>query len=195
MRALAIVVIPLLVAALVIGGCGGGGGTKPTLTPSPTPSDFTTFSKYGFSFQYHKSLSITEQGIFENEATERSGMVFVGIEEDLFGVAWQEMEPSMLEVVGLEMIIDGSYMGLGLAGEDVQIERGEQAETTHAGHRVLYEDFAATTEGDGVNGILGAFYCDKSQRLFTMTMLSPAIRAKEDLLEDFMTYLDSFVCH
>ncbi len=39
MRKLAIVLLPLLIFALVVGGCGGGGEeTMPTATPAPTPT-------------------------------------------------------------------------------------------------------------------------------------------------------------
>ena len=43
MRKLAIVLLPLLILALVVGGCGGGGEeTTPTATPAPTPTPTPT---------------------------------------------------------------------------------------------------------------------------------------------------------
>ena len=50
-------------------------------------------------------------------------------------------------------------------------------------------------EGDKLYGIGGAFYCDKSQKVFQLLTMNSTISAKRDVLDGFQNYLDSFVCH
>ena len=197
MRKLAIVLIPLLITALVIGGCGGG---EEQVTPEATPSDFMTFSKYGFSFEYPKAFSVTEMGMLSNEANDASGLVLVsiekGMETELFMVTWIEIVQSTWEIMGdLEAILEDGFAGMEL-DEGVTVERGELVQTSMAGHEMVYRYYSATYVEEGKSyGIAGCFYCDRSQKQFYLVTANTTIRAKEDVLEDFMTYLDSFVCH
>lgn len=170
-----------------------------------TPTQFETYSKYGFSFQYPKTFPVTEMGILENEANDTSGLVIVGVEnEDIeyFQVGWIKMMPDMMEIGpgGLEgnlndMLEDG-FAALesteGIAG----VEKGELVEAHKAGHLMFYQYYTATsTEGDKAYGIATCFYCDNSLKLFSLQTINNAISAKKDVLEDFQNYLDSFVCH
>lgn len=60
---------------------------------------------------------------------------------------------------------------------------------------MLYQYFTATdSEGEQAHGIIAAFYCEDSQKLFVAQTINTAISAKQDILQDFETYLDSFVC-
>lgn len=158
-----------------------------------TPTEFKTFSKYGFSFKYPKAFSVTEIGLFENEANNRSGMVRIEVENEeieCFQVSWIKTVQYSLEE-GLE----GGLRGMKVEGI-ASIERGERVEATKAGHRTLYQYYTATsTEGDKIYGIVGVLYCDKSQKAFGLITINNTISTKQDVLEDFQNYLDSFVCH
>lgn len=197
MRKLAIVLIPLLITALVIGGCGGG---EEQVTPEATPSESRTFSKYGFSFEYPKSFSVTEMGLFSNEANDASGLVQVSIEKgeelEMLQVVWIEIVESTWEIMGdLEYEVESFFEGMEAQG-DIGVDRGELVQTSMAGHQMLYRYYSTTDVEEGKwYGIAACFYCDRSQKEFGIQTLNTTISAKEDLLEGFMTYLDSFVCH
>ena len=168
--------------------------------PTPTPAEFKTFSKYGFSFEYPKKFSVTEMGLFENEATDNSGIVQVGVANDeveLFQTTWLQMIPSTWEIGGdLGTTIEDSFAGAESSEGVASLDRGELIDTTKAGHQLLYQYFTVTsTEGDKIYGIAGAFYCDRSQKVFHLMTMNTTISAKPDVLEDFQNYLDSFVCH
>jgi len=173
--------------------------------PSPTPTQFKTYSKYGFSFEYPKTFSVTEMGILESEANDNSGMVQVWVENEeieSFQVGWVKMMPDIVEIGpgGLEGNLKDSLEGGFAAMESTEgiasVEEGELVEATKAGHLMLYQYYTITvTEGDKAYGIAGGFYCDESLKLFSLSTMNATISAKKDVLEDFQNYLDSFVCH
>lgn len=161
---------------------------------TPTPTEFKTYSKYGFSFEYPKKFPVTEIGLLENEANDNSGIVQVALENEelkLFQVSY--IKTVMWDIEGS---LAGGFQGMEGAQGIASVETGELVETTKAGHRMLYQYYTVTsTEGDKIYGILASFYCDKSQKAFVPMTMNNTISAKQDVLEDFMNYLDSFVCH
>jgi len=86
--------------------------------------------------------------------------------------------------------LDGFYEGIEVEGA-TNIVRGHLVETTKAGHGLIYETFSCTAEGETWKGVYGAWYCDKSQRLYQLAVLY----VEQTPLEEFQRYLDSFVCH
>ena len=169
-------------------------------TEIPATTEFKTYSKYGFSFEYPKKLSITEMGMLESEANENSGIVQAGVENDeveIYQAAWLTMVESTWEVVGdLHGPIEDGFVGMEASEDIASLDRGELAETNKAGHQLLYQYYNATsTEGDKVYGIVATFYCDGSQKFYQLMTINNTISAKQDVFEDFQRYLDSFVCH
>jgi len=125
---------------------------------------------------------------------ENSGIVLGEKENkelELVTVGWQGIP----EPVDIESSLIGSVAG-GLAaleaGEGVEeVVRGEQLEATKSGHQLLYQSFTVRGGGEVMRGVVGAWYCDESNRLFNLITLYSG----EDALALFQTYLDSFVCH
>lgn len=181
------IVIVLSIALMSMVGCAKEAET-------PTPTEFKTFSKYGFSFQYPKEFPVLEGGMLENEANDNSGIVQVGLEgaeTELFQVAWVKT----VEFPQLEAMLAGPFASME-AEEGSVTEKGELVETTKAGHRMLYRYYTFTSaQGDKVYGTLGVLMCDKSQKMFLLRTANNTISTKQDVLEDFQNYLDSFVCH
>jgi len=179
------VIILLMVSLILLLGC----------------AETKTYSKYGFSFEYPRTFSVTETGILENEANDTSGIVQVFTEENeeikIFQVAWgiAEIEPDELE----DALVNGIEEGFIVFETDEGIasyERGERVETTKAGHLLFYQYYAAnSTEGDEVYGVISCFYCDESPKFFSLVTADNTISAMTDALGDFQNYLDSFVCH
>ena len=165
---------------------------------TPTPTEFKTYSKYGFSFEYHKKFTVTESGFMENEANDNSGMVQVAVENkelQFFQAAWFKIIPSGFEATGgLEESLEGGFEAFE-RGSGLQADIGELVETTKSGHQILYQYYSVSNEAFKTYGIQGVFYCDESQRFFQLMTMNSTISAKQDILEDFQRYLDSFVCH
>lgn len=184
-------ILCLVVLVTLALGCGEEAET-PTL--SPTPTQYDTFSKYGFSFEYPKEMSLSEQPSMGTIVDENSGIVLGEKENkelELVTVGWQ----GIAEPVDIESSLIGSVAG-GLAaleaGEGVEeVVRGEQLEATKSGHQLLYQSFTVRGGGEVMRGVVSAWYCDESNRLFNLITLYSG----EDALALFQTYLDSFVCH
>ncbi len=84
----------------------------------------------------------------------------------------------------------------GMKGEGVEsVDSGELVETTKAGHEMVYQYYNMTSVGIKVYGIVAIFHCAESQRCYQIVTANTTSSAKQDVLEDFMNYLNSFVCH
>ena len=134
-------------------------------------------------------------GQLESEANENSGIVQATIERlgefQLHHVAWRKVP-----IWSSELRLESGFASFEATEWVASIERGERVEATHAGHEMLYQYHIFThTDGDKSYGISACFYCDRSQKGFSVITLSNAISAKEDILEDFMDFMSSFVCH
>ncbi len=171
-----------------------------------TESQFKTYSKYGFSFEYPKTFSdVMEMGMLESEANDTSGMVQVWVENEevaLFQVGWMTILPDEIESGpgglegNLKDSLEGGFAVLESSEEIASIEKGELIEATKAGHLVFYRYYTATsTEGDKMYGVVSCFYCDISLRLFSLLTINNTTSTEDDGLGDFQNYLDSFVCH
>ena len=200
MMKISILGILILVSTALVSliGCAQDTGALP-------PTEFGTYSKYGFSFEYPKTFSVTEMGLLQSQANNTSGMVQVGLQNEkfeYFAVGWIKMTPDVIEIGpgglegNLKASLEDSFAGMEGTEGFALVERGELVETTKAGHQMFYQYYTVTTtEGDKVYGIGGVFYCDQSQNLFQLLTMNNTISAKQDILEDFQNYLDSFVCH
>lgn len=184
------IVVLVSTALIAVSGCAKQEATR---------EGYKTYSNYGFSFEYPKSFLLFEQGVLESKANDTSGMVAAGVENEELkgvGVIWFKVQESLVDQVTLEAGMEGGFQGLA-GGEDVvSVERGELVETTKAGHRMLYQYYAlTTTEGDKTFGIYGSWYCDKDQKVYILSTENSTISSKKDVLRDFQSYLDCFVCH
>jgi len=174
------------------------GCAKKAEPEAPTPTEFKTYSKYGFSFEYPKGYSIAEWGLLQSEATDNSGIVqALKGDYELYQVTWLGMVEDTWEVAGdLQTSLEDSFGGIEQTEVVASLDKGELVETTKAGHQMLYQYYTVTyTEGGKGYGIVGVFYCNKSEKFFQLATIHSAISATQDILEDFQRYLDSFVCH
>jgi hypothetical protein len=172
------------------------------------PAQFNTYSKYGFSFEYPKAFYVTEMGALESEANDSSGVVEFLVENgepEFCYVGWTATTPgetesweggvegylkNQIEVTIAVLEVAGNYTTIG------SFAAGELLESTKAGHLMFYQYVDYTpTEGDRVYGAISFFYCDESQKLFSLMTASMTTTTEEDGLENFQNYLDSFVCH
>ena len=169
------------------------------------PTQFNTYSKYGFSFEYPKAFSVAEMGMFESEANDSSGMVQAWVENEeieLFQVGWIKMMPDMIEIGpgglegNLKDSLEDGFAAMESSEGVASVEEGELVEATKAGHLMFYQYYTATsTEGDKMYGIASCFYCDESLKVFSLMTIIATTSVEEDILENFQNCFDSFVCH
>ena len=157
--------------------------------PSPTQSQgFNTYSKYGFTFEYPKSMSITERGMLESTATSSSGMV-IG---ELSNGEYEMVLAGWLSTVTAPDLEDSLTGGLeGMETEGTTVVEGQRVNSTTSGHTMMYQYFTATIEGETLNGIWGVWYCDTNDRFYQLGLMY----SEQNMLPKFQQYLDSFTCH
>ena len=204
MKKMSIMAMLILVsiAPLSLIGCGGGSETS-TASDIPARPEMSTFSKYGFSFEYHEDLLVWQGGLLEDNANENSGTVQVAPEEDgfpLFAVSWVKTWQWGLEG-GLKAGFAGidNWEGIG------SVQKGELVETVELGHRMLYQEghrmlyqyYTATTktQGEIVYGIVAVFYCDDTQRAFGLVTMQSTTVSSQKALDNFKDYMGYFACH
>ena len=206
MKKMSIMAMLILVsiAPLSLIGCGGDTETS-TASNMPARPEMSTFSKYGFSFEYPEDLLVWQGGLLEDNANENSGTVQVAPEEEgfpLFAVSWVKTWQW-----GLEGGLEAGFAGIG-NWEGIEIvQRGELGETAISGHRMLYQEghrmfyqyYIATTktQGEIVYGIVAAFYCDDTQRAFGLVTMQSTTTPlfSQEVLDNFKDYVDYFACH
>ncbi len=204
MKKMSIMAMLILVsiAPLSLIGCGGGTETS-TASNIPARPEMSTFSKYGFSFEYPEDLLVWQGGLLEDNANENSGTVQVAPEEGfpLFAVSWVKTWQW-----GLEGGLEAGFAGIANWAGIESVQKGELVETAKSGqrmlyqegHRMLYRYYTATTktQGEIVYGIVAAFYCDSAQRAFglvTMQRTTTTVSSQE-VLDNFKDYVDYFAC-
>ena len=187
-KAMFLGVILLLTFSLTLPfGCTGDTG-------APTFTEFRTFSKYGFSFEYPKQMTLTEEGhpLFGGEASETSGFLSGrrdNHDHEIIWLSWVEVAEG-----GAVMLEPGLA---GLRESMMQIESytelviGDVIESELCGHRMIYQTFSYKLDGDQVYQVVGTWYCDRSQRFWQLAVLY----SEEDVLPVFQRYIDSFMCH
>ena len=155
--------------------------------PPPTPPEFSTYSKYDFSFEYPKGMSMSEEGLLESTATHSSGMVIGELEDEYEAVfvGWL----TMISAPDLEVSLNAGFESMEAEGLDV--DKGQLVASTKAGHTMKYQYFTATVEGEIMYGIWGVWYCDTNDRFYQLGLMY----SEQDVLPKFQQYLDSFVCH
>ena len=167
---------------------------------STIPGGFKTFSMYGFSFKYPADFSMVRMGRPGKEADDRSGVVIVSREYPdsklwAYQVTWFETTSTYNEKI-LEGNIEEALAGLESTEGIFSVERGKIVNAEKSEDPMLYRHYSsASTEGEKVFGIVSSFYCPKNSKVFAvMTMRSSAV-SDEEVLQDFLGFMDSFSCY
>lgn len=204
MKKMSIMAMLILVsiAPLSLIGCGGDTETS-TASNMPARPEMSTFSKYGFSFEYPEDLLVWQGGLLEDNANENSGTVQVTPEEEgfpLFAVSWVKTWQW-----GLEGGLEAGFAGIDNWEGIESVQKGELVETAKSGQRMLYQEghlmlyqyYIATTKTQIVYGIVAAFYCDDTQRAFGLVTMQSTTTPlfSQEVLDNFKDYVDYFACH
>ncbi len=164
-------------------------GIFPTSSTSTRPSPlYNTYSKYGFSFQYPKGMSISERGLLDSVATSASGIVIGEIDTgntEMILVGWTKIATSP----SLDATLGGAFSGMSHASGVTSVVRGDLVHTTETSYSMEYQYFTITANGKVSYGIYGVWYSTASQRLYQLALTYYS----QNTLFVYERYLDSFV--
>ena len=152
-----------------------------------------TYSKYGFSFEYPSGMTYGENGIWWNgSASEASGMVQAWdvLLPEVFGVIWDSAESPREP----EAYLDKFFNVLESFGIEIN-DRGSLMTSVKDAHPMVYQYFNITERGLWSSGIIGGWYCETVNRVYTIWYSTADTINQQDLLTVFHQYIDSFVCH
>ncbi|MFX0152494.1 MAG: hypothetical protein ACFFAJ_17025, partial [Candidatus Hodarchaeota archaeon] len=62
---------------------------------------------------------------------------------------------------------------------------------TRGNHEMIYQEFEWLQQDQSFSGVIGAWYCEESSRLYIVTYYDLDI----DLIPNALKFFDSFVCH
>ncbi len=192
MRIMKVVLVAMLLTAVFISAISCGGKTENT--------QLQTYSGHDFSFKYPKTFGVVADKVDENGAVfvSVSGIDLTTSENEYFVVSYT---PGYLDsnASDLNQYLDECVKGVEAAGiTDKTYQWSPAMETTHAGHRVVYKLYTVTSNINAsvsLNGVLSTFFCDRSNRTFIISTVNSTTHDRIETSGDFMTYLDSFVCH
>ncbi len=143
----------------------------------------TEYNRYNLSFKYPKQLSFDfETG---NEVT---GTILGHLLLHVLGISWvtsPHIEPKDL-TQQFDNVINFVAQHLGLGKPSL----GVTGQSVVQNYSVTYQRLSAEYSQVQVDGGIGAWYCDKTQRLFTLIVVD--VSGGFDL---FQQYLASFDCH
>jgi hypothetical protein len=153
-------------------------------------SEFSTYSKFGFTFEYPTGMSLHEEGTLESTATNDSGRVTGELRNDEYeavGVGWL----TALTTTDIEDLKEAVNAGLASMEAVNPIDRGQLVTSEKAGDVMIYQYFNSTVGGESRYGVFGCWNCESSDRLYQLIVMS----SEENVLQIYERYLDSFTCH
>jgi len=174
----AVCIALLVVACLVLAGCGPG---------------TATYSKYGVEFEYPADFTLIESGQPGDEPTEISGIVEVRQEGGgtrSFRVQWLNTIVHYTDPQAqVEEMLDLMEQAEGIES----LERGEMRLGAVIGYPTSTQYYKVTTPGGSeAYGIVAATYFTQSQMVFSFITRTGAVSSADDVFEDFDGYMESF---
>ncbi len=180
------VFLVFLVVVSVLSGCALMG------KQSESGSEMTTFSKYGFAFDYPKKYRLVEEGILERDATEYSGMVSWGLnygDYNEFTVTWVNVDTEQT-LEDLKSTLDITFEELMADSSTANLVKGELRETTKGDGPMIHQQFSADFDGRKYTGVSGNWYSSKSKR-FYLFLFAHASDNNPNPLPHYLKYVNS----
>ena len=155
----------------------------------------THYERFGFWIEIPVLMRAEEYGpLGLGRPSNASGMAdfhMINCPHETFGVQWRTVDAAPNLLMAITDFIDL------ITDTETQIGRGElRFSTTLAGHKVAYQRLDVVTGGDEVAGVVGAWYCEETSRLFVL--YSGALAALTEWIDPFGTFeklIAGFDCH
>ena len=153
------------------------------------------YAKYGFSLEVPSVMAATELGkSLQGPASEASGMVqfrYGTSPYEIIGVQWDTFEGS----ADLQAVLDEFSTVVESLGTEIN-EVDQLISAMKDDHDLIYQPFEVNERGYTYPGVIGAWYCDDTGRVYLLYFATvPELAKRADPLTEFQRYLDSFVCH
>lgn len=153
------------------------------------------YAKFGFSMDYPSGMHAEEHGIgWQGTASEASGLIqfhYGASPFETIGVQWDTVEGSP----DLKAVLDDFSAGIERLGAEVN-EVGQPVSAMKDDHALIYQSFEVNERGYTYPGVIGAWYCDETGRVYLLYFATiPELAKRIDPLTEFEGYLDSFICH
>jgi hypothetical protein len=141
-------------------------------------------------------MAITEGGEWFSwtnvwAASEVSGQVKGQLFPERISVTWDTAESALSPQIALdEFCAEAAGNGVGITWS------GPLVKSTKDDHELMHQFFNFTSEGQQLTGIIGAWRCDETNRIYTFYYMTlPEVTTQQDLLIEFGRYLDLLTCH
>jgi hypothetical protein len=165
------------------------------ILPSCKEYAHSAYAKYGFSVEVPGVIAATELGkSLEGPASEESGMVqfrYGASPYEIIGVQWDTVEgPPDLQVV-----LDDFAAVVESFGAEVN-KVDQPVSGMKDDHELIYQRFEVNERGYAYPGVIGAWYCDDTRRVYLLYYATvPELAKRTDTLTEFQRTLNTFVCH
>jgi CubicO group peptidase (beta-lactamase class C family) len=155
-------------------------------------TNYETYSRFGFSFEYPEGMEINEQGMGGiGIATITSGIVqgtlVKNMVPEIIGLIWIPYESSPF----LEDVLDMAFSQLG-EGNVVE-SRGNLVSTLKEDYEMLRQDFIMNEGGMPISGVAGTWFNPLAGRVYlTFYLTLPTAVPDGELLKRFDRFVSSF---
>ena len=158
---------------------------------------YTTFSNYGFSFEYPGDYSIREFGIKEEDGKIVGSQLQVRPKEGYGGIQinWVNTRVDEYNMIYLKLedSIEADFNLIEQSESIASIDRGEIVESEKDGNRMLYSYYTITpVEGGLARGIGAVFHYREAGRFISLFTTNDISCSDDEIMKKFEEFLDSF---
>lgn len=166
----------------------------PNCTDLPQQNASQTYAKHGLAFQYPPGFSLLERPIPGRDTlSDASGLVQFNSNwypPELINVIWDTPQAG----VGAEAYVEEFLASIqGESGLEVTV--GASVDSRKDDHPMVVQFFDATENGLQLAAVTGAWFCDRSGRVYIVTYATASETSQEDLMVTFEEHLASLACH
>jgi hypothetical protein len=154
------------------------------------------YSKYGLTFDCPHGTALTEGGEWFSwtnvwTATEISGQVKGDLFPERISVTWDAAQSAVSPQAAMdEFYAEATENGVNITWS------GPLIKSTKDYHELVYQFFNFTSRGQPFTGLIGAWSCGETNRVYTFYYMTfPEAATQQDLLTEFQRYLDVLTCH
>jgi len=146
--------------------------------------NYITYSKFGFSLEYPRGMSVTERQLGDIPFSEIAGEVFFRSDDSTFAVQWITYEHSLM--VNASEYLDRFVESFNNQFDELEV--GERMTTSISNCMVQYQGFLGTTQDGSLKAIVGTWDFTAQNRLYALMYIYETF----DENDEFFICLNSF---
>jgi CubicO group peptidase (beta-lactamase class C family) len=153
-----------------------------------------TYADHGFTFEYPAGLTVQEAPLPGHDGvTAEAGDVQFSILSwplEIIQVVWFQAGPDL----DLETSLAG-FLQIASQQPETELNLGEAATFAQGHHSAIQQPFEIEQSGLPMKGVVIAWHCAESQRVYFFSYVSNPEVSDRDLAARLQEHLDSFNCH